>query len=126
MRTYESSLAGEFEHLLAQRERELCDILHAREAVREWGGGAAEISDFKDIAGGDTQAAVDEVQAELAAHELEQVLAARRRLQDRRYGECVDCGEPIDLRRLCALPATPYCTSCQEAHEHETTVMTRH
>jgi DnaK suppressor protein len=126
MKTYESGMATQFEQLLASREQELCEILRAREAQRDRNGTGSDVSDFKDIAGEDSQAAVDEVQAEHAALELEQVLAARRRLLDHGFGFCLDCGEPIDLRRLSALPATRYCASCQEAHEHEKALLTRH
>ena len=66
-----------------------------------------DVSDFKDLATRESEEAVDEFQAEHAAHELEQVLAARRRLQELTYGLC----------RLSAMPATPYCASCQSAHE---------
>jgi len=126
MNTYHSGLAAEFDQLLARREQELCAVLHARESQAEAAGSRSEVNDFKDIAIEDTLAVVDEVQAENAAHELEQVLAARRRLQDHRYGECLDCGEPIDLRRLSAMPATPYCTGCQAVHEQEHAAVSRH
>src|SRR5665647_1282501 len=96
MNTYHSGLAVEFDQLLARREQELCAVLHAREAQGEATESRSDVNDFKDIAIEDSLAAVDEVQAENAAHELEQVLAARRRLQDHKYGECLDCGEPID------------------------------
>ena len=117
MNTYHSGLAVEFDQLLARREQELCAVLHAREAQGEAGEARSDVNDFKDIAIEASLAVVDEVQAENAAHELEQVLAARRRLHDHRYGECMDCGEPIDLRRLSAMPATPFCTGCQAVHE---------
>jgi DnaK suppressor protein len=127
MNTYHSGLAQEFDQLLAKRELELCALLRAREAQAEPSEPRAEVNDFKDIAIEDSLAVVDEVQAENAAHELEQVLAARRRLLDHRYGECLDCGEPIDLRRLTAMPATPYCTGCQAVHEqHEHAAAARH
>lgn len=126
MNTYHSELAAQFDQLLARRERELCALLHAREAQGESIEARAEVNDFKDIAVEDSLAVVDEVQAENAAHELEQVLAARRRLHDHRYGECLDCGEPIDLRRLTAMPATPYCTGCQAVHEQEHAALARH
>jgi DnaK suppressor protein len=126
MKTFHSGLAVEFDQLLARREQELCAVLRAREAQCETGEIRSDVNDFKDIATGDSIAAVDEVQAEHAAHELEQVLTARRRLYDHRYGDCLDCGEPIDLRRLTAMPATPYCTFCQEAHEHEHAALARH
>jgi DnaK suppressor protein len=101
-------------------------VLRARESQGEPAEARSEVNDFKDIAIEDSLAVVDEVQAENAAHELEQVLAARRRLHDHRYGECLDCDEPIDLRRLSAMPATPYCTGCQAVHEQEHAALARH
>jgi DnaK suppressor protein len=126
MKTFESSMGTEFDGLLALREQELCDILRAREAQHDRTGASSDVNDFKDLAGEDSQAAVDEAQAEHAALELEQVLAARRRLHEKAYGSCLECGEAIDLRRLCAMPATRYCTSCQSAHEHDNSLLTRH
>ena len=117
MKAFHSGLAAEYDQLLAQRELELCAVLRAREE-RSTNAANNDVSDFKDLATRQSEVAVDAVQAEHAAHELEQVLAARRRLQELTYGLCQDCGEPIDLRRLAAMPATPYCTSCQSAHEH--------
>jgi DnaK suppressor protein len=126
MNTYHSGLAPDFDQQLAQREQELCAVLRAREAQAEAGAVRSDVNDFKDIAIEDSLAQVDEVQAENAAHELEQVLAARRRLHDHRYGECLDCAEPIDLRRLSAMPATAYCAPCQAAREQEHAALARH
>lgn len=121
METYDSSLAPRFSQLLAQREAELRALLHATgdfaEAAVE--AGPHEVVDFKDVATEQTRATVDETMAQHAEQELEQVLAARRRLDDHSYGNCLDCGEAIDLRRLTSLPAAPFCTACQAIHEHE-------
>jgi len=76
-----------------------------------------EMLDFKDVAAEDTRAAVDEVTLAHAAEELEQVVAAQRRLAEGSYGFCLDCGEAIAERRLQALPSTAFCTDCQTAHE---------
>lgn len=116
-----------FAKILARRERELCAILNAGEPlVAELAGSHGhEVMDFKDMAAEQTAADIDAAKAEQAAHELEQVLAARRRLQDHSYGLCVDCGEEIDPRRLEALPATPYCTGCQAVHEYAYSVARR-
>ena len=76
-----------------------------------------EVTDFKDLAGEQSLAAVDDAQGEQAALELEQVLAARRRLHDHSYGRCLNCDKAIDLRRLTAMPAAAYCTTCQALHE---------
>jgi len=46
--------------------------------------------------------------------ELRDVLAARSRLHLGTYGECVDCGAPIDPDRLLAQPAAARCAACEE------------
>jgi DnaK suppressor protein len=103
---------------LCQRAAELRALLqqHAGTAV-----GATENShdvlDFKDVAAEDRQAIIDEATLAHATSELRQVVTALRRMHDGGYGECQDCGEPIDARRLFALPATPFCTACQAIHE---------
>lgn len=118
MTTFDTGLASHFDKLLALRERELCAVLGARDAVgASTAGEVRDVIDFKDLASEQSLAAIDEAQAEQAGHELEQLLAARRRLKDSTYGDCMDCGEPIDLGRLAAMPATPYCTECQAFHE---------
>ena len=103
-----------YAQLLARRESELRALL--TEASQP-GEASHDVQDFKDMAVEETRAAVDEAKAGHAALELGQVLAARRRLLDGSYGECIDCGEDIDPRRLAALPATPYCMACQSLTE---------
>lgn len=100
---------------LLQRQEELRALLQQSAAVDH--DSPPEVMDFKDVAAEETRAVVDEVALAHAAEELNQVVAAQRRLEDGTYGFCQDCGEPIDERRLQALPATPFCTDCQAAHE---------
>ena len=127
MDTYDRTLSPRFALLVAQREADLRGVLKATGDLAEHTSDVSkgEVVDFKDMAIEETQAVVEQVQAGKAAEELEQVIAARRRLQDGSYGECLDCGEEIDLRRLTALPATPYCTACQAIHEHERPLLAR-
>jgi DnaK suppressor protein len=104
---------------LARRRDELRAMLQqSTAAVAE---GAPEVTDFKDVAAEDTRAAVDDIALGHAADELDQVVAALRRLDEGTYGTCQDCGDAIDARRLQALPATPFCTDCQAAHERQGT-----
>ena len=102
--------------LLRQRRSELQSLLQAAN-----GAGlsehAGDVVDFKDVAAEDTRAIVDEVAHAHAAGELRQIAAALLRVEAGSYGQCADCGEAIDERRLRALPATPYCTACQAIHE---------
>lgn len=44
--------------------------------------------------------------------EIRQIEAALKRLSEGRYGICTKCGEPIDPRRLKALPTAAMCISC--------------
>lgn len=100
--------------VLRWRASELRALLQAAAAAAE---SPPELGDFKDVAAEETRAVVDEVALSIAAEELAQVVAALRRVDDGTYGECQDCGEPIDERRLRALPATPVCTACQALRE---------
>ncbi len=126
MTVLDHTTMSQLEDALAARERDLCALLRAREAQIAPGEDRDEVSDFKDLASEEAQSVVDENQAEHAALELEQVLAARRRLKDGTYGTCQACGEPIDVRRLLAMPHTTYCIACQRSHEQVRTYPIRH
>ncbi len=121
MQTYDKAMAPRFSQLLAQREAELRAALRTHEDWPDRIGepDSRETSDFKDMAMRNTQATMDDAQAEHVAFELEQLLAAQHRLHDGSYGRCQRCGKDIDLRRLAAMPAAPYCTACQSVQEHE-------
>ena len=116
MDTYDSKMAARFRAALAERATQLGAILgQETESARE--AGLHEVGDFKDAAVQEAIAGIDEAQAAHAAVELGQVRAALRRIEDGSYGQCIDCGDPIDLRRLEALPTAAYCAPCQAVHE---------
>jgi DnaK suppressor protein len=121
MQKYDSSQAQRFALLLDQREAELRAVLRSSGHTLNTAGEDAphEVMDFKDVASEQIQDTLDETKAEQAAFELEQLLAARDRLLDHSYGQCLDCGNAIDIRRLAALPSAPLCTACQTKLEHE-------
>jgi DnaK suppressor protein len=132
MDTYNRSLAPRFSQLLSLREVELRAILRVAGSLGGQGEATLhEVVDFKDVATEQALSTISEAKAEYAAHELEQVLAALSRLNDSNhgnsldYGHCLDCGQAIDLRRLAALPATPYCTTCRAIHERKRPPATR-
>lgn len=119
MTSHETNPGARMRPVLAQREAELRALLRSTlDANSEDAGAEDGVSDFKDIAAGQSRDVVDEAQADHAAIELEQVLAALHRIDDGSYGQCLDCGEPIDERRLTAMPAAAYCVACQAVHEH--------
>lgn len=45
------------------------------------------------------------------------VEAALARFEADEYGDCLDCGEAIDVRRLEARPESAFCIRCQSARE---------
>jgi DnaK suppressor protein len=50
---------------------------------------------------------------------LQQVDAALARIADRRYGVCASCEDPMNLKRLEAVPWARLCRSCQEKQESD-------
>ena len=53
-----------------------------------------------------------------AEHELlAQVRAALDRLEKGQFGKCLECGQPVEKKRLDAVPWTSHCVACQEAEE---------
>lgn len=51
------------------------------------------------------------------AAELSAVRAALQRIEDGAYGDCEDCGEPINPRRLDLDPTARLCVDCASAAE---------
>jgi len=49
--------------------------------------------------------------------ELRAIGAARKRIEDGSYGECVQCGTDIPFERLKAQPTAERCAPCQEMYE---------
>jgi DnaK suppressor protein len=107
-------LSGQLTH----REAELrAQLQSAAGAAVHSSDDAAEVTDFKEVAAEEARLAVDDTALSHAAKELDEVLAALHRLDDGRYGLCIDCGTAIDERRLLVMPATRFCTACQAIHE---------
>jgi DnaK suppressor protein len=52
--------------------------------------------------------------SESTAAEIAMINRALKRLDDGSYGQCSVCGQPIDERRLAALPHSDHCIRCAE------------
>jgi DnaK suppressor protein len=51
---------------------------------------------------------------------LAEIDLSLRAISDGSYGLCIDCEEPISLKRLESIPWAPRCIRCQQAYElHE-------
>ena len=93
---------------LEARLRELSDRVERvsgdlrREPLRDWEEAAVEAENDEVLEGLDAS----------GRNELSQIRAALARLDAGTYGQCAGCGEPIDARRLEALPYAIQCISC--------------
>ena len=50
---------------------------------------------------------------------LNRINVALRRIDNGSFGVCSECGEPINRKRLEAMPWTSYCLRCQEEMERQ-------
>ena len=50
---------------------------------------------------------------------LKKVEEALRRIEEGTFGECEDCGEQIELKRLEARPTATLCVGCKEEQERK-------
>lgn len=53
-----------------------------------------------------------------AREELAKISAALLRMDDGRYGSCLECGEPIEVDRIKAYPYADECIDCARFDEH--------
>jgi DnaK suppressor protein len=56
---------------------------------------------------------------EQGARSLREIDEALRRIGQRTYGLCLQCGGEVGEKRLAALPWTRFCLDCQQAAEQE-------
>jgi len=110
----ERSLEEHHRDLLAQILQLTADEIALAESRDEEGGA---MGDLGDIASDLVEQEIDQALEEGARLQLREVDAALKRIVAREYGNCEDCGEPIDAARLTARPWARRCLPCQQAAE---------
>lgn len=105
--------------LLLGRETELLAEIDSRQKAGEAATSAdmREVNDLEDQASMRERTTMQDAEVERDRNELADVRAALVRLTDGTYGTCIDCGQPIDLQRLLAMPAAARCMICQTQFE---------
>ena len=68
--------------------------------------------DWTDVAANQTAVTVLESLGETERRALDRIDASLERMKSGSYGDCAVCGEPIDERRLLALPDSDRCVGC--------------
>ncbi len=109
---------------LKRYRQRLLEMREALREVRETGDAAAATVELDQTRQG-RLSRMDALQAQAMSVEanrrrdqrLGDVLAALARLDNNDFGWCLDCGEPIDPRRLEHDPAASRCIECAERAE---------
>jgi RNA polymerase-binding protein DksA len=105
-------------NLLAYRLRDLqAELAGESNASKMPADVSREVQDRKDVAAQEQSTTIGDAEAARDADELAAVEAALQRLDENRYGECLDCGESIPLQRLLVQPAATRCAACQSVLE---------
>ena len=106
------------EQRLSERQSELRDrVRAAKESAAERPSAQAQVEDLAEEGEQRFRAGMEHVELMRDQEELALVAEARERVASGRYGECVDCGQPISFERLAAQPTAKRCLTDQEAWE---------
>jgi DnaK suppressor protein len=103
------------DRLLERRENLFSQVTEAERSSRERDAEATQ--DPADMA---ANAYTKELLISMSANDrklLDLIDEALRRVEAGEYGECVNCGEPVQEKRLDAVPWARYCLRCQDLQE---------
>ncbi len=105
-----------FKKRLEDRQRELRQNV----SRNEQDGRAADMDTAQDIADRASSSYTKEFLFHQSSNErqtLQMVENALGRIREGTFGECINCGNEINAKRLEAVPWTRYCIECQEKLE---------
>jgi len=103
------------DRLLARRESLFSQLTEAEKSSRE-----RDLEATQDPADMAANAYTKELLISMSANDrklLELIDEALLRVESGDYGECVNCGEPVQEKRLDAVPWARYCLRCQDLQE---------
>jgi DnaK suppressor protein len=114
-----SAAAAQVRATLQERERALrADVELARQIGRtDPASVAREVRDREEEADAQVTTGINDAEIGRDVAELREIGEALQRLDSGHYGQCKDCDELIDPRRLAAEPFAVRCTRCQDARE---------
>lgn len=102
-----------------ERHRDELSALLAKAQSESRGLGARKTGDEGERAARSYHRDLLHFQSDTGRLQLRLVLDALRRTRTEEFGICEECGRPIGLKRLKAVPWTPYCRDCQEELESQ-------
>jgi DnaK suppressor protein len=88
-----------------------------RKLVRETGQKIDSAMDSADQSALDMDQGIDYSLLEMKYAQYKDIADAFRKLQNNTYGQCEECGEEIDIKRLAVNPLARYCVACKTNKE---------
>ena len=107
--------------LLEYRLRDLRRDIRGAQSVRS-DATLSGVIDRKDQAESEQTSALADAEEQRDWGELARIERALSRLDHGGYGDCLECGTPIPIKRLLAQPAAELCLACQQAQERKDAV----
>jgi len=106
--------------ILLKKRNEVVENLEAqmgRKLVRETGQKIDSAMDSADQSALDMDQGIDYSLLEMKYEQYKDIADAFRKLQNNSYGQCEECGEEIDIKRLEVNPLARYCIACKTKKE---------
>jgi DnaK suppressor protein len=98
---------------IAETERSIANAEHEMRAI------SARQADAGDQAAAEYERQTLAHKAAVARQTLRNLTQALDRMREGTFGECAQCGNDIESKRLEAIPWARYCLKCQELREHQ-------
>ena len=106
--------------ILLRKRNEVVEGLEAqmgRRLIRETGQKIDSAMDSADQSALDVDQGIDYSLLEMKYEQYKDIADAFRKLQNKTFGLCEECGEEIDIKRLEVNPLARYCISCKTKKE---------
>jgi len=106
--------------LLLKKRNEVVDGLESqmgRKLTREAGQKIDSAMDSADLSALDVDQGIDYSLLEMKYEQYKDIADAFRKLENNTYGQCEECGEEINIKRLAVTPLARYCISCKTKKE---------
>lgn len=104
--------------MLDDRAQALQGEMHEEVRDRDsFGDVASELADPGDASFADLTVDLQNAALTRDITEMRAIEAALRRMEDKTYGDCIDCDAAIPYERLEAQPTAERCMPCQEMYE---------
>ena len=106
-----------FKKKLLEKQTELITVVQKTEDYGREADAEGEAMDMADRASSSYTKEFMFSKSNTDRQQLQRVTQALERIESKSYGECINCEEPVEPKRLAAVPWALLCIKCQELEE---------